>query len=130
MPFPFAIWTGTPTTEPAAFIDWFERNLQTPDGILDDGDPISQWTDGNLGVVAEQTTALQQPTWRAHQFGGLGGIEVQDDRHLKGAVATDLYHAVVIVTVPAGAARGLLARDTSVTTDQPAFSLRVSDDFG
>ena len=80
--------------------------------------------------MAEQTTALQQPTWRATQFGGLGGIEVQDDRHLMGAVTADLHHAVVIVTVPAGATRGLLARDTSVVTDKPAFSLRVRDDFG
>jgi hypothetical protein len=131
MPFPFPIWTGSPTPPPGTFTDWFERStLETPDTALDDGDRISKWTDGNNGVEAEQTTSGLRPTWRASQFPGLGGIEVQDDRHLRGEVTTDVYYALVICQIPTGAARGLLARDTGAATNKPAFSLRVTDDFG
>jgi hypothetical protein len=126
----FVVFNPDDVAPPTAHFAWATGRslIDTTDGTPDDGDRLTLITDTSAAAAdAVQSTSGDRPTWRPADFPGRGGIEVVNGRHMKAPVTPTLRWALVICD---GANRGWLARDTSATTDSPAFSLRVSEDFG
>jgi hypothetical protein len=102
--------------------------VNTADGLPSNGDAMTLLTDtSDAAVNAVQATAADRPTWRPTTFPGRGAFEVTATDHFDAAVTAPIRLAVVIAN---SGVRGLLSRDTSATTDHPAFYLRVTEDFG
>ena len=127
----FVLFNPSDAPPPTAHYSWAtgRSQIDVADGTPDDGDRMTLLTDTSAaGANATQTVSADRPTWRPALFPGRGGVEVVNGRHFDAPVNTDqLRWALVICD---GAVRGWIARDTSATTDYPAFSLRVSEDFG
>ena len=119
-----------PPPAPTARYSWATGRslIDVVDGSPDDGDRMTLWTDTSpAGADAVQATAGDRPTWRPADFPGRGGIEVEAGRHFDAPVTGTLRHVLIIWD---GSLRGVIARDTSATTNHPAFSLRAAEDFG
>lgn len=127
----FSVFDPDPAAAPSAPFTWVTGSslVDVEDGVPGDGDRVTLLTDAGGVADAEQTTAGSRPVWRPGDFPGRGGIEYTLARHLTVDLPIGVGTAVVICT-PGSGTRGLLSRDTSATTDKPAFRLTVSEDFG
>jgi hypothetical protein len=126
----FAIADPDQRQAPTEWLSWAMGRsvIDVTDGSPDDGDPLTLLSDTSPAAAdATQTTVANRPIWRTATFPGRGAAEVTAARHLQATPPKDLTWVLVVWD---GGLRGVLARDTSATTNLPAFSLSVTEDFG
>lgn len=127
----FAVFNPGDVEAPTPALTWVTGAslVSVADGSPDDGDAVTDFTDAGGVANATQSNATHRPVWKPAVFEGRGAIRVIDTDHLL-ATPPSAVGAMLVIVKAATGTRGLLARDTSATTNKPAFKLTVEETFG